>query len=162
MKICKNNKLLCLSIDSNSYTTLYTDAVDTVDEAVKTLLGREANDGEGLTVSVTSENDRPIIEFSDEDPKDKYFVSAEVFPMPTKDFIVVYWHAYDGVGFDIIGSSDSLDEARKILHDYVQENIVDIPEDYREGDASITADNGNGWEMLQILHYNNKDIKEVA
>ena len=158
------SKLLCLSLDSNSYTTLYLDVVEDVKDAVKTLLSREANDGDGLTVCVSEDGCKTRITFSDNDPKDEYFVVAEVMPLPKENF-VAWWHAYDGVGFDLKGSSDNREEAIEMLHHYVDSYWKDEYDlgDYKEGDLFCGVDTGNEWEGIEV--YSLTEVigcKEVA
>ncbi len=151
-------KFLMLSIDSESYTTLYKDIVDSVDEAVKTLLKRES-EHEKLTVVTTEEEGKIRVTLSDGNVYDEYFVVAEIVPLPTKNYCVAWWHAYDGVSFDLKGASDDITEAADQLAFYVKNYVEDkyVPSDYKEGDTSVTCDTGNEWEMLEVL-----DLREVA
>ena len=157
-------KLLCLSLDSNSYTTLYLDVVKDVDDAVKTLLSREANDGDGLTVCVSKDGCKTRITLSDGNPDDEYFVVAEVMPLP-KEYFVAWWHGYDGVGFDLKGSSNNRQEAIEMLHHYVKnywKGEFDL-EDYKKGDSFCCVDTGNEWEGIEV--YSLTEVigcKEVA
>ncbi len=153
------NKLM-LSMDSESYTTLYADLVESVKDAVITLMRREANDGDGLTVTVSEDGCKTRITLSDGN-LDEYFVVAEVMPMP-KDFAVAWWHAYDGVGFDLKGSADTEDEAKEMLHTYVEnywKGDYDL-EDYKKGDGTLVVDTGNEWEGISVIPV--KLLKEVA
>lgn len=164
------NKLLVLSLDSNSYTTLYVDIVESVDEAVKTLLSREANDGEGLSICVSKDGCKTRITFTDGDPKDEYFVVAEAMPMPANRYFVAWWHAYDGVGFDLKGSAESEDDATDMLDSYVEnywKSDFDL-DGYTKGQKSLIVDTGNEWEGVEIFdlkeikEYYNMDEKEAA
>ena len=150
----KKEKFLCLSLDSNSYSTLYVDVVESADDAVMKLLSREANDGDGLTTTVSIDGCNTRITFSDNKPN-QYFVEAELMPMPKTNF-VAYWHAYDGVGFDLKGSSENREEAIDMLHAYVEnywKGEFDLG-DYEEGDSSCTIDTGNEWECLEVFNLN--------
>lgn len=153
-------KYLCLSIDSNYNSDLYVDVVENVNDAVKTLLHREINEGDGLSVAISKDGCKTRITLSDGNIDDEYFVVAEMIPMPTNRYAVAWWHAYDGVGFDLKGSSDDIGEAAAALDFYVRNYIEDkyIPGDYEDGDTSITADLGHEWEMLQVIDLS----KEVA
>ena len=151
-----------LSLDSTSYTTVYYDVVDSVDDAVKTLVSREANDGEGLTQAVSKDGCKTRITLSDGQP-DEYFVVAEVMPLPKTNF-VAWWHAYDGVGFDLKGSSENKEEAIEMLTTYVNNywkgeyNLGD----YEEGDSSLVVDTGNEWEGIEVISLNDVTAKGVA
>ena len=150
------NKLLVLSLDSNSYTTLYVDIAGSVDEAVKTLISREGDEGLHLSVAISKDGCKTRITLSDGNPDDEYFVVAEVMPMP-KRYFVAWWHAYDGVGFDLKGSSDNEDEAIGMLAHYVESYWDEFDlDDYKKGDSSYVVDTGNEWEGIEVF-----DLKEI-
>lgn len=155
---------LCLSVDSSSYTTLYLDVFEDADEAIKTLLSREANDGEGLSVAVSEDGCKTRITFSDGDPEDEYFVVAELMPLP-KEHFVAWWHGFDGVGFDLKGSSNDREDAIDMLNTYVEnywKGRYDL-EDYEKGDLFCGVENGADWEGIEV--YSLSEIvrhKEVA
>ncbi|WP_026653549.1 hypothetical protein [Butyrivibrio proteoclasticus] len=147
---------ICVSIDSESYTTLNVDKVVSVDEAVTKLL--TSYDCSGLSLEIEKQNDSTRITLSN---NDDYFIVAQVFDMPAYQFATIWWHAYDGVDFKLENSHASLDDAIRALDTYVNEQWKADEhyevEWYDEGDSSATADNGNEWEMLQIIN-----LKEVA
>lgn len=155
-----------MSIDSESYSTIYLDVVESVDEAVKTLLSREANNGDGLTVSISKDDCKTRITLSDNQP-DEYFTVAEVMPMPAKRYFVGWWHAYDGVGFDLKGSANTREEAMEMLDRYVNDYYLEEYKMahifYEKGDSSFTIDTGNEWESIEVFDtYQLLGIKEVA
>jgi len=153
-----NEKMLVLSLDSSSYTTLYVDIAGSVDEAVKTLLSREANDGEGLSVCVSEDGCKTRITLSDGNPKDEYYVVAEAMPMPASRYFVAWWHAYDGVGFDLKGSAETKLGATDILNTYVENYWKDEYDldNYKKGDSFCGVDTVNEWEGIELF-----DLKEI-
>lgn len=148
---------ICVSIDSESYTTLYVDKVASVDEAVKTLLKREGNDTD-LKLNIEDENNgvtRITLTNGEE-----YFVVANVFDMAPKRYATVWWHAYDGVNFDLKGASNDLAEAKSQMDFYIknfwnEKGYTD--EFYEEGSTFSVVDIGHEWECLEIV-----DLAESA
>ena len=145
------NKLLVVSIDSNHPSDLCVDVVENLDEAVMTLLHRESNEGDGLTVTTSEDSGKIRITLSNGDPDDEYFVVAEAIEVP-KNYTVVWWHAYDGVGFDFKGSSDDINEAQAALDFYV-ETYYDkkVLEGYTKGDRFVKAVFNNEDEYLYLI-----------
>lgn len=153
-------RFLLLSLDSEHYTDLSSDVVTSLDEAVGVLKEREKAAGhDNLTVTTSKDGVKARITLRDNDPTDEYFVVAEMMPMPEKRYAVAWWHAYDGVSFDLKGASDEITEAADQLDFYVR-NYIDekyLPDYYESGDTTITCDTDNEWEMLEVI-----DLKEVA
>ena len=154
--------LIVVSIDSNHASDLFVDVVKDLDEAVATLLEREKNAGnEGLTVTTSEDGGKIRITLSDCNPIDEYFVVAEAFEAH-KNYAVVWWHAYDGVSFDLKGSSDSIVEAQEMLDFYFEnyyvgdENIVEVFHEDGEPYAKVVYNNED--DYLQVIDLS----KEVA
>ncbi len=161
----EKEKLLCLSIDSEHYTDLCVDLVKDVDDAVKTLLERESNCGDGLSVAVSKDGCKTRITLSDGNPYDEYFVVAEVFTVPADmKYCVAWWHGYDGVGFDLKGTAKTKLDAVDMLHFYVTNYWEDYDlDDYCEGDCHQIVDTGNEWEGIELIDLDpSEEAKEVA
>ena len=140
---------ICVSIDSESYTTLTTDVVSSVDEAVTKLLERE--DNPSLKLSIEEKDGSARITLED---GVGYFVVAQVFDVAEKKYAAVWWHAYDGVDFDLKGMSNDFTEAKAQLDFYVTNFWVndgyDV-DDYENGDTFALTDTGNEWECIEIV-----------
>ena len=140
---------ICVSIDSESYTTLYADKVDSVDEAVRVLREREGNPDANLEIEDNYNGSTRITLTKGED----YFVVAQVFDIPTERYAAVWWHAYDGVDFKIAGTSNNWSDAMEYLYKQIDEWKEDAFEtqDYCEGDTSALVDTGVEWERIEIV-----------
>jgi hypothetical protein len=156
-------KLLVLSIDSEQYTNLCIDVVESEEEALSVLIKREKDSGrEGLAINTIKNRDATWIEITDDsDEHNIYFLTAKVVDMPSEQYALIWWHAYDGVGFKVICCSDDEETVKMELDSYVRSNWDDelySYEDYEEGDSSAIAENNGNKECEMLKVFNLKEV----
>lgn len=134
-------------IDSENYTQLGCVVGDTLSEVKYKLSEFDWSDS-----FVKMDGDkvlRGVVEDGD------WFSVAEVFEVDSNKYYLVYWHAYEGVDFDVM-EFDTWDSAynrmEREFYDMIEDWGIDRNKNQCDIDSySFCIDDDNEWHMMQIV-----------
>lgn len=137
-------KYLGVVIDSESYSGLMK-VFDASEERVRLWLESHNDDDEA---EVEWSNNRCSVRNGD------YFQVGTMYRIPSETrFVVLWWHAYDGVDFEIKGLARTKKEAIKIYNEVVDKMLANYEYDEYDNSARgyFVGDTGTEWEVLKVV-----------
>lgn len=149
---------LGVSIDSESHASINSICSNSMETVKK--WAEEYDNADNAEISW--EDNMCYIE--DED----YFIVSQVFDVPAEaQYAVVFWHAYDGVDFTLIGTAKDKETALKQWYEEVAYRLSewsyydddlerDITLDDIEYDGEFVGDAGSEWEMVYVIPLTNR------
>lgn len=144
---------ILVGIDGDHYTDLDYEFVETKDKAFERF-EKIANEGYECFEIEREENrftgyyyDSPLSDYPN-------FIVYECYDINEKPYILVWWHAYNGVDFTV-RQFDTFEEANEIMkaesnYAWIEENDPEYRE-VTQDDGSTCVDTGCEWEMWQII-----------
>lgn len=151
---------ILVSIDSESYTSVYSGVVANNYEAV-TKLAQSASPDQKLEMEENKGKSLLRISFDD---GEGHFIVGQVFDIPDSlPYVVVHHHAYDGVDFDIIGAAKTASYASLVKNAAVSAYKEECKYESLDFDSveQTCFDTGQEWDVYTILDFTD-DSKEVA
>lgn len=145
---------IVVGIDGEHYTDLYYGFVETEDEAYEWA----KEDAENLECfEFEREEHNRFAGYYWYDPSyDSIpdFTIYECYDLNEKPYILVWWHAYNGVDFTV-RQFDTFEEANEVMktesnYAWIEENDPDYRE-VTQDDGDTCVDTGCEWEMWQII-----------
>lgn len=88
------------------------------------------------------------------------FAVCEVYDLSEKPYILIHWHAYEGVGFDV-KQFDSFEEANATMRSEAEDILIrDEVENYpvTDEDCGAVIDDGYEWNCWKIIEKGEKDV----
>ena len=144
---------ILVGIDGDHYTDLDYEFVETKDKAFEQF-EKIANEGYEC-FEIEREKDRFTGYYYDS-PLSDYpnFIVYECYDLNEKPYILVWWHAYNGVDFTV-RQFDTFEEANEIMkaesnYAWIEENDPEYRE-VTQDDGSTCVDTGYEWEMWRII-----------
>lgn len=148
-------KLLGVMIDSEGHTDLSMICNDSINKVRDWM--EKYGGGERYASNIEWNGTRCDITDGD------YFMVGEIFAVPDNaKYVVLKWHAYDGVDFEVISATDNEEEAFAAWYGEVSTLVSSIGyyDEWKDRDLSIEdiemdgdfcGDNGNEWDMVRVI-----------
>lgn len=143
---------IVVGIDGENYTDLYYGFVKTEDEAYEWF----EDDAESLECFKLEREGNRFTGYYWRYPSDSIpdFTVYECYDINEKPYILVWWHAYNGVDFTV-RQFDTFKEANDVIKDesnyaWTEEDALEN-EDIIQGNGKVCVDIGDEWEMWQII-----------
>lgn len=146
--------IMVCCLDNESYSSPIIIFCSDEDEARKYI--KNLCEEEGYSIKWEEDNrcyaDKIGDDFGVED--DHYWCVFKYFEV-TGDYILLYYHAYDGVDFEIVGNYETYHKARDAMIMDTFDHYSDCQEDQRIFEwldqETACIDNGNEWEVWRIV-----------
>lgn len=144
---------IIVGIDGDHYTDLDYEFAETKDKAFERF---EKIANEGYECFEIEREENRFIGYYYDSPLSDYpnFIVYECYDLNEKPYILVWWHAYNGVDFTV-RQFDTFEEANEIMkaesnYAWIEENDPEYRE-VTQDDGNTCVDTGCEWEMWQII-----------
>lgn len=146
-----------VGIDSDHYTDLeyfFGETADEVKEKFNEYLKNSFNDNDPI---VWQENENGKVLRGETNNSENYWYVAEIFEVPKNKWYLVWYHAYNGVGFKVNSFSREVfaqGQMRVEFSDFLTEFAQYVCDAHLDHDSAI-IDDENEWNIWKIIKEGN-------